>query len=189
MSSLELFLIAVGLAMDAFAVALCKGFSLRRFNLKTALVVGLYFGVFQAGMPLIGYFLGEAFADKIAAIDHWVAFGLLVFIGGRMIWESRQAEECAVDTDLDLSPKGMLPLAVATSIDALAVGVSFAFMGVTIGPAVAEIGIVTFVLSALAVKLGSVFGAKFKSKAELAGGIVLIAIGLKILLEDLISLA
>lgn len=203
MSLLELFLIAVGLSMDAFAVAICKGLSMRQIRLKKALIVGLYFGIFQAVMPLLGYLLGARFADKITAYDHWIAFVLLAFIGGKMIKESFGKESCPVCPedagacpagqekpkadpavpDADLSFRAMLPLAVATSIDALAVGVSFAFLKVDIFPAISFIGATTLLLSMAGVKLGNVFGLKFKSKAELAGGIILVLIGLKIVLE------
>jgi len=180
MSIVDLFLIAVGLSMDAFAVAICKGLSVKKANLKQSLVVGLYFGGFQAGMPLIGYFIGSNFADYIEKIDHWIAFVLLGIIGVNMIRESREAGE---ELNASFGPKAMLPMAVATSIDALAVGVSFAFMKVQIGWAVSFIGVITFTLSAIGVKIGNLFGAKYKSKAELFGGIVLIVLGAKILIE------
>ncbi len=182
MSLFELFLIAVGLSMDAFAVAVCKGLSMSKITLKKSLVVGLYFGIFQSAMPLIGYFLGRQFAGLITAYDHWVTFILLGAIGFNMIRESREGEE---KTDASLSPRSMLPLAVATSIDALAVGISFAFLSVPIGPAVSFIGVITLTLSMVGVKLGNVFGVRYKSRAELAGGLVLILLGLKILLEHL----
>lgn len=182
MGLLELFLIAVGLSMDAFAVAICKGLSVKKATLKHSLIVGLYFGGFQAGMPLLGYFLGSSFAKYIENFDHWIAFGLLGIIGFNMIRESREEEE---ELDASFGFKAMLPMAVATSIDALAVGVSFAVMQVQIGWAVAFIGIITFTLSAIGVKIGNHFGAKYKSKAELFGGIVLIVLGIKILLEHL----
>ena len=183
MGMMELFLIAVGLSMDAFAVAICKGLSMKKMSWKNAVLTGVYFGGFQAGMPLIGYFLGTSFRDMITSIDHWIAFALLAIIGGNMIRESlSKEEECP---DASLSVKAMLPMAVATSIDALAVGVSFAFLSVNIGAAVSFIGVITFVLSMVGVKVGSLFGAKYKSKAELAGGIILILMGLKILLEHL----
>lgn len=181
MSLFELFIIAVGLSMDAFAVSVCKGLSMRKISLQKSLTVGLYFGCFQALMPLLGYFLGKQFASFITDYDHWVTFILLALIGGNMIRESRGGDE--VETDASLSVKSMLPLAVATSIDALAVGVSFAFLKVHIAPAVVFIGVITFVLSAIGVKIGNVFGAKYKSRAELAGGIVLVIMGVKILLE------
>ena len=183
MSWIELFLIALGLSMDAFAVAVCTGLSRPKPGWKAPIVVGLYFGVFQAAMPLLGYLAGVRFADKIVAFDHWIAFFLLALIGARMIKGSFE-KACPVDAGT-LGVRRMLPLAVATSIDALAVGVSFAFLSVSIVPAVCFIGAVTFLLSALGVVAGSVFGARFKSKAELAGGVILILIGLKILLEHL----
>jgi len=182
MGLVDLFVIAVGLSMDAFAVAICKGLSVKKVSVKHGLIVGLYFGGFQAGMPLLGYLLGSSFAKYIEAFDHWVAFVLLGIIGINMIRESREKEE-ALDASFGL--KAMLPMAIATSIDALAVGISFAFMRVQIGWAVLFIGVTTFTLSAIGVKLGNLFGAKYKSKAELFGGIVLILLGTKILLEHL----
>lgn len=179
----ELLVLAVGLSMDAFAVAVCKGLSIRELRLRHAVIVGVWFGAFQALMPAIGWLLGSAFADMITKIDHWIAFGLLAFIGGNMVREALGGddEEC----DPSLAPMTMLLLAVATSIDALAVGVTFAFLRVDIVPAVSLIGVCTFVLSAAGVKIGHVFGTRYKSKAELLGGVVLILIGLKILLEHL----
>lgn len=186
MGFVALFFIAVGLSMDAFAVAVGHGLCMKSIDWRKALVIGLYFGVFQAVMPLIGYFLGYQFADIITAYDHWIAFGLLVIIGGKMIKESfdHSDEECDVD-GASIHWRTMLPLAVATSIDALAVGVSFAFLQVDILPAVLFIGVITFVLSIVGVKVGQVFGSKYKSKAEFAGGVILILMGLKILLEHL----
>ncbi len=182
MSIWELAAIAVGLSMDAFAVAVCKGLSAQRLKGSNMLVTGLYFGGFQAAMPLLGYWLGTQFQSMIENVDHWIAFGLLALIGANMIRESRgEAEELQAS----FAPRDMLPLAVATSIDALAVGVSFAFLKVDIIPAVSLIGVITFLLSAAGVKIGHTFGAKNKSIAELVGGIVLILMGLKILLEDL----
>lgn len=182
MSVLELFLIAVGLSMDAFAVSICKGLSLGKINFKHMAVAGLWFGGFQALMPAIGYFVGSLFADKIVAVDHWVAFVLLLIIGVGMIKESFDKDE---ELDASMKSKDMFLLAVATSIDALAVGVSFAFLKVSIIQSVIFIGVITFVFSAIGVKIGSLFGARYKSKAEFAGGVVLILIGLKILLEHL----
>ena len=176
-----MFLIAVGLSMDAFAVAICAGLSMKKVDIAKALIVGLYFGAFQAAMPLAGYLAARLFADKIISFDHWVAFALLCFIGGRMVAGSFKSEG-AINA-VSLKPAQMLPLALATSVDALAVGVSFAFLQVRIVPAVAFIGLTTLALSMAGVKVGSIFGAKFKSKAEFAGGVVLILIGLKILLE------
>ena len=190
MNFIELFLLAVGLSMDAFAVAVCIGLSTAKTNIKKCLIVGLYFGVFQAVMPLIGYFAATLFADKIDSYDHWIAFVLLGFLGGKMIFESFKKEEDEEEKDgkkSSLRPANMLPLALATSIDALAVGVSFALLDVKIIPAVSFIGITTLLISMAGVKIGNMFGSRFKSKAEFAGGIILILIGLKILLENLIG--
>ena len=184
MSYLELFAIAVGLSMDAFAVSICKGLSVRRLRPRHNLICGLYFGGFQALMPVIGWLLGRQFESLIKSVDHWIAFALLVLIGANMIREAVKNEEENLNDSF--SPKTMLPLAVATSIDALAVGVTFAFLDVEIVPAVSMIGATTFILSAIGVKIGNVFGAKYKSKAELVGGIVLIAMGIKILIEHLL---
>lgn len=203
MRLLELFIIAIGLSMDAFAVSICMGLSMKKSNIKKALIVGLYFGTFQAGMPLIGYFLGSQFADKITAFDHWIAFFLLAIIGGKMFIESFHKEGCSdracpegACTDracpngcrpnteeAPLTPARMLPLAIATSIDALAVGVSFAFLKVNIVSAATLIGITTLAFSMVGVKIGKVFGSRFKSGAEMTGGIILMLMGLKILLE------
>ena len=183
MSLLELFLIAVGLSMDAFAVSVCKGLSLGKIKMKHMVIAGAWFGGFQALMPTVGYFFGSLFTTFITSYSHWIAFGLLTFIGGSMIKEAMDKDEEEVDASMTV--KAMLILAIATSIDALAAGVSFAFMRVDIFWAVIFIGCVTFVLSAAGVKVGSVFGTKYKSRAELAGGIVLIAIGVKIVLEGL----
>jgi manganese efflux pump family protein len=187
MSLTELFIIAVGLSMDAFAVAVCKGLAMPRMSWKGALIVGLYFGGFQAAMPLLGYFLGSKFSMAIRAYDHWVAFLLLVLIGAGMVKESFEKDESCSNASLDV--RGMVLLAVATSIDALAVGVTFAFLNVDIVPAVSFIGAVTFTLSMVGVKVGNAFGCKYKSRAELAGGAILILMGLKILLEHLGLLA
>ena len=176
-----LFILAVGLAMDAFAVSVCKGLSLGETKLKHSVTAGLYFGGFQAIMPLIGYMLGIRFQHMIQRVDHWIAFVLLLIIGINMIREAKEQEECSSS----MKPKDMLPMAVATSIDALAVGVTFAFLGVNIVWAVSLIGVITFILSAVGVKVGSVFGFKYKSKAEILGGAVLILMGIKILLEHL----
>ena len=178
----ELLVLAVGLSMDAFAVSVCKGLALRRVGAKECLTAGIWFGAFQALMPLIGYFLGAAFAEKITAVDHWIAFALLGLIGANMI---REAFGEAEGMNSTMTPAVMLPLAVATSIDALAVGVTFALLTIRILPAVLTIGAITCALSALGVKLGSVFGARWRSRAELAGGIILILLGTKILLEHL----
>ena len=183
MGILELFILAIGLSMDAFAVAICKGLSVQKLEIKHMLIVGAYFGGFQALMPAIGYLLGSQFEHLIVSVDHWIAFFLLLFIGGNMIKESREND--VEDLDDDFGFKTMLLLAIATSIDALAVGVTFAFLRVDIVAAVLFIGCITFICSAIGVKLGNVFGAKYKSKAELAGGVILILIGTKILLEHL----
>ena len=183
MTILELFILAVGLSMDAFAVAVCKGLAIGKINMKHALIVGLWFGGFQALMPLVGYLLGSSFAEYIAAVDHWIAMILLALIGVNMVRESRDKDPEHADPSLGF--KTMLVMAVATSIDALAVGVTFAFLEVRILPAVSFIGVVTFLLSALGVKIGSIFGTKYKSKAELTGGIILILLGLKIFLEHM----
>ena len=178
----ELLLIAVGLSMDAFAVSVCKGLAVEKADLRACGTAGLWFGVFQALMPLLGYLLGSAFAEKITAIDHWIAFVLLGLIGANMIRESFGEEE---GMNSAMTPAAMLPLAVATSIDALAVGVTFALLTIRIVPAVLTIGAITCALSAVGVKLGSVFGARWRNRAELAGGIILILLGTKILLEHL----
>ena len=169
--------------MDAFAVAVCKGLSMQKMNWRHAIIIGLYFGGFQAAMPALGYILGVGFQSRIQAVDHWIAFVLLVFIGLNMVRESRDQEAEHVDPSVGF--KVMVILAIATSIDALAVGVTFAFLQVNIIPAVCFIGTVTFLLSVIGVKVGNVFGTQYKSRAELVGGLILIAIGVKILLEHL----
>lgn len=183
MNLLSLFLLAVGLSMDAFAVSVCKGLAMKNITIKKAAVVGLWFGGFQALMPFIGYLLGRQFERYITAIDHWIAFVLLGLIGVNMIREALSSEEEEADDSLDI--KTMFLLAVATSIDALAVGITFAFLKVNILSAVSFIGCTTFLLSAAGVKIGNVFGTKYKSKAEIAGGVILILIGIRILLEHL----
>ena len=187
MSFTELVIIAIGLSMDAFAVSVCKGLSVTRVKPKHMAAAGLYFGGFQGLMPLIGFLLGVNFRSLIERFDHWIAFVLLGLIGISMLREAFDAEEdcCCDDSHSDFSFRAMLPLAVATSIDALAVGVTFAFLSVDIVPAVLLIGCITFVLSALGIKIGNVFGAKYRAKAEIAGGIILILMGTKILLEHL----
>jgi len=182
MSWWELFVIAVGLSMDAFAVSVCKGLSVTRARLGHSLTCGAYFGAFQALMPLAGWLLGVQFQGMITSVDHWIAFVLLGLIGVNMVRESRGEEEAI---DASFTPGAMLPLAVATSIDALAVGVTFAFLQVSILPAVCFIGATTFVLSAVGVRVGAAFGARFRNRAELAGGVILILMGVKILLEHL----
>ena len=183
MGLIELFLIAVGLSMDAFAVSVCKGLAMPKCTFKKAAIVGLWFGGFQALMPAIGYVLGAQFQETIASIDHWIAFVLLALIGGNMIHEALDNDEEEADASLDV--KTMFLLAVATSIDALAIGITFAFLKVSIIPAVCFIGIVTFIISFTGVKIGNVFGARYKNKAEIVGGVILILLGLKILLEHL----
>ena len=182
MSIVEIVILAIGLAMDAFAVSVCKGLSLGKINWKHMCIAGSWFGGFQALMPLIGYLLAGVLADKITKYDHWIAFILLLIIGGSMIKESFEKEE---EVDASMTVKTMFMLAVATSIDALAVGVTFAFMKVNIVLAILIIGVITFICSAIGVKIGSIFGTKYKSKAELFGGIVLILIGIKILIGGL----
>ncbi len=179
----ELFIIAIGLSMDAFAVSVCKGLSVPKIRPRHALTAGLYFGGFQALMPFIGYLLGSRFESIVKQYDHWIAFVLLGLIGFHMIKEACGEEEQELDCSFGIG--SMLPLAVATSIDALAVGVTFAFLQVDIVPAVSFIGVTTFALSAVGVKIGNLFGLRYKSRAELAGGAVLILMGLKILLEHL----
>ena len=179
MGLIELFLIAVGLSMDAFAVSVCKGLAMPKCTFKKAAIVGLWFGGFQALMPAIGYILGAQFQEAIASIDHWIAFVLLALIGGNMIHEALDNDEEEADASLDV--KTMFLLAVATSIDALAIGITFAFLKVNIIPAVCFIGIVTFIISFAGVKIGNVFGARYKNKAEIVGGVILILLGLKIL--------
>ena len=182
MSLIDLFILAVGLSMDAMAVAICKGLSVQKLKFRHAVITGLYFGGFQAAMPLVGYLLGRQFQAYIESVDHWIAFILLGIIGANMIKESfGEAEE----VNCSFCPRAMLPMAIATSIDALAVGVTFAFLKVSIAPAVTFIGVVTFALSAVGVYIGHLFGARFKSKAEFIGGLVLILMGTRILLEHL----
>ena len=183
MGFFDLFLIAVALSMDAFAVSICKGLSVKKLRAKHALTAGIYFGGFQALMPVIGFLLGFKFEKFIVSVDHWIAFVLLAVIGANMIKEALGGEEDELDDSFGF--RAMLPLAVATSIDALAVGITFAFLSVDIISAAALIGVTTFVLSAIGVVVGNFFGAKYKAKAEFLGGVVLILIGLKILLEHL----
>lgn len=186
MALYELFILAVGLSMDAFSVAVCKGLSVQKLKGKHFLIVGAWFGSFQGLMPALGYFLGSTFKKYIESYDHWIAFVLLTVIGVNMIREAFSKDEKNDEKDASFSFKSMLLLAVATSIDALAVGVSFALLpNVNITAAVIFIGAVTFVLSAVGLKVGNIFGAKYKSKAQIVGGVILILIGLKILLEHL----
>ena len=183
---LELFLIAVGLSMDAFAVSVCKGLSTQTLQRRHYLIVGAWFGGFQALMPTLGYLLGSTFEQYITSVDHWVAFILLSVIGGNMLKEAFSKDEETADASF--APKAMLLLAVATSIDALAVGVTFAFLQVRIVPAVSFIGSTTFVLSIIGVKVGNVFGTRYKSKAEFAGGLILVIMGVKILLDHTLGI-
>jgi putative Mn2+ efflux pump MntP len=185
MGFLELLFIAVGLSMDAFAASLCKGLSLDKPSLRNSVIVSLFFGGFQAVMPLIGWLLGKQFESYITKVDHWIAFGLLAFIGGKMIIETFKKDECTGRCEVALNLKELTLMAVATSIDALAVGVTFAFLQVLIVPSVLIIGIITFAISLAGVFIGHSFGVKLKAKAELAGGVVLILIGIKILLNHL----
>ena len=183
MGILELILLCIGLGMHAFAVSVCKGISMKKMNWKKACIIGLYFGGFQAIMPVIGYFFGSSFESIITNIDHWLAFILLAIIGTKMIQEAFQKEE--EEYNEDISVKTMLVLSIATSIDALAVGITFAFFKVNLLLAITLIGTITFILSVIGTKIGNKFGDKYKSKSELAGGIILIIIGLKILLEHI----
>ena len=187
MGIVELLLLAVGLSMDACAVSICKGLAMKKATFKEGAVCGAWFGGFQALMPLIGYFLGSLFAQAIEAADHWIAFGLLLIIGFNMLKEAfSKSEECEECSGADLSFKTMLVMAIATSIDALAVGISLAMAGdVNITLAVVLIGVVTFILSCSGVKIGNIFGSRFEKKAQVAGGIILILLGIKILLEHL----
>lgn len=192
MGFVELLLVGVGLSMDAFAVSVCKGLCMKRLNMRQALVIALFFGGFQALMPLIGWALGTQFEQFITPVDHWIAFGLLLIIGAKMLWDSFHGDDderlsCAVDGRLDLRELTMM--AVATSIDALAVGITFAFLRVDIVASVVVIGVTTFALSLVGVAVGHRFGARYEKTATIAGGVVLILIGLKILLEHLGVLA
>lgn len=183
MGLLELFLIGVGLSMDAFAVSICKGLGMVKLRWKQGLVIGAFFGGFQAAMPLIGWVLGKQFEKYITSVDHWIAFILLGYIGGKMIWDAFHDEEGSCPAGFNLRELTMM--AIATSIDALAVGITFAFLNVDILPAVGLIGLTTFTISLGGVWIGHRFGSRYKSKATLAGGIILCLIGLKILLEHL----
>ena len=188
MGFIELFLVGVGLSMDAFAVSICKGLGMKRLNMKQALVIGLFFGGFQALMPFLGWALGTQLADLITPIDHWIAFILLAVIGGKMLLDAFRGgdeEEAAEAKDAKLDLKELFMLAIATSIDALAVGITFAFLGVDIVFAIVVIGLTTFVISVAGVAVGHAFGARYEKGATIVGGVVLILIGLKILLEHL----
>ncbi len=179
----EIFLISLGLAMDSFAVAICKGLSMKKMNYKKAIIIALYFGLFQALMPIIGYFLGDTFDHEVTSIDHWIIFILLSLIGGNMIKEAFSKEEEKSNDKTDF--KTMIVLAIATSIDALAIGITFAFLKVNILFSVSLIGLTAFILSFIGVKIGNVFGDKYEKKATLAGGLILLLIGIKILLNHL----
>ena len=183
MGILEIFLISIGLAMDAFAVSVCKGLSMKKMNWKKAIIVGIYFGLFQGLMPIIGYILGETFEDVITKIDHWVAFALLSLIGLNMIKEALSKEKESFNDNVDF--KTMVILAIATSIDALAIGITFAFLKANLLLAITMIGVITFILSVIGVKIGNKFGDKYEKKAEFTGGLILILMGLKILIEHL----
>ena len=187
MTLFELFIIAVGLSMDAFAVAICKGLSVKSLKPKHMIIVGIYFGAFQGLMPLAGYFLGKQFESYITKFDHWIAFVLLALIGANMLKEAFSKEcDCECENSADFSVKTMLTMAIATSIDALAIGISLSLAGnVNIWIAITFIGVTTCLLSAIGVKIGSIFGDKFEKKAQVLGGAVLIILGLKILLEHL----
>lgn len=186
MGIIDIVVLSVGLAMDAFSVAVCKGLSMKKIDYKAAAIIALFFGAFQGGMPLIGYFLGTRFMKYISAVDHWIAFLLLAFIGGKMLWEvikGGDEEEEGKEFRLDL--KELTVLAIATSIDALAVGIVFAAQEAEIFSAVLSIGLITAAISFAGVFIGNRFGSRYESKAQIAGGVILILIGLKILLEDL----
>ena len=183
MGILEILLVSIGLAMDAFAVSICKGLSMKKMNWKNAIIVGLYFGIFQGVMPVIGYFLGSTFESFVTQIDHWIAFGLLGFIGINMLKEAffKDSENCNDSVDF----KTMIILAIATSIDALAIGITFAFLKVNVILAATMIGVLTFIISLFGVKIGNKFGDKYERKAETVGGLILIFMGIKILLEHI----
>ncbi len=185
MGLIELCILSIGLAMDAFAVSVCKGLSMARMKWKNAIIIGAYFGYFQALMPVLGYLLGYNFQDRISNIDHWIAFILLGVIGINMIKEAISKENDVHNNSVKF--KDMIVLAIATSIDALAVGITFAFLNVNLILAISLIGIITFIISVLGVKVGNIFGDKYEKKAEFAGGIILIFLGIKILVEHLIK--
>lgn len=180
---IEIFLISLGLAMDAFAVAICKGLSMKKMNYQKAIIIAIYFGLFQALMPIIGYFLGDTFDHEVTSIDHWIIFVLLSLIGGNMIKEAFSKEEEKSNDKTDF--KTMIVLAIATSIDALAIGITFAFLKVNLLLAASSIGVITFILSFIGVKIGNLFGDRYEKKATFAGGFILMLIGLKILLNHL----
>ena len=183
MGFVELLLLSVGLGMDAFAVSVCKGISMKKMKWKKACIIGLYFGGFQALMPVLGYFLGSTFESVISNLDHWIAFGLLAIIGGNMIKDAFSKECDSFDDDVRF--KAMIVLAIATSIDALAVGITFAFLKVNLILTISMIGVITFILAIVGTKVGNRFGDKYEKKAELVGGVILILLGIKILLEHM----
>lgn len=185
MNFVEIALIGVGLSMDAFAVAICKGLGMKRVNMRHALVIALFFGGFQALMPFLGWALGTQFASLVEPVDHWIAFGLLSFVGGKMLWDAFHEDDDQDENEFRLDIPELFMLAIATSIDALAVGVSFAFLRVDIAPAISIIGCITFALSLVGVVVGNRFGARYERPSTIAGGIVLILLGCKILLEHL----
>jgi len=190
MGIFEILIIGIGLSMDAFAIAVCKGLSMSRINIKHAVIIGLYFGIAQAVMPIIGYYLGVGFKNYIVSFDHWIAFVLLLFIGGKMVLdaikERKEGEcECCGNNPLGVPFREIFPMAVATSVDALAVGVSFAFLGTNIWLSASVIGITTFTLSVIGVGIGCFFGSRWKFISQLSGGIMLVLIGTKILIEHL----
>ena len=191
MSLIELLLLGVGLAMDAFAVSICKGLAMNKVNMKQCFLIALFFGGFQAFMPVLGWFLGSTFAEKIKAIDHWIAFILLSYIGIKMISDAIKEwkEETKVEQmDPPLDIKELFLLAIATSIDALAVGITFSFLDVVIGLAAAIIGVVTFVISGAGVFVGNIFGEKYKTKAQIVGGVILVLLGVRILVTHLMGI-
>ena len=183
MGIIEIVLIGLSLAMDAFAVSICKGLSMKKMNWKSAIIISLYFGIFQAFMPVVGYFLGSTFESYVTNIDHWIAFILLSLIGGNMIKESFDSEDKKKNDKIDF--KTMIVLAIATSIDALAIGITFAFFEVNLLLSISIIGIITFLLSIIGVKIGNKFGDKYQNKAEFVSGLILVLLGIKILLEHL----
>lgn len=188
MGIIELVLISIGLAMDAFAVSICKGLAMKKVNKKQCVIIALFFGGFQAIMPLIGWLLGYQFADRIVMIDHWVAFVLLLYIGGKMVlegWRERNEELDIKEMDPPLNYKELIVMSIATSIDALAVGITLSFLSVNIIQAISLIGIITFIICIIGVYIGNMFGNKYRTKSEIIGGIILIIIGIKILVEHL----
>lgn len=183
MGFLEILLISIGLAMDAFAVSICKGLAMKKMSWKKAIIIALYFGTFQAIMPIVGYFLGTRFQDLVVNIDHWIAFVLLAFIGGNMLKEAFGNSKEETNDSIDI--KTMLILAIATSIDALAIGITFALLETNLILSISSIGIITFISSMIGVKIGNKFGSRYEKKSEVIGGLILILMGTKILLEHL----